>query len=84
MDYIPCGYKRTHHLIQTKSKALFLKIKDSIFLAQPPGFQGASSVYDMLVQKSRVTSEVNLLVVKPGQPISMSRLDKLVYFVEGR
>ena len=35
----------------------------------------------MLVQKSRATSEVNLLVVKPGQPISMSRLDKLVYIV---
>ena len=50
---------------------------------QPPGFQGASSVYDMLVRKSRVTSEVNLVVVKPGQPISMSRLDKLEYIVGG-
>ena len=35
---------------------------------QPPGFQGASSVYDMLVRKPRITSKVNLLVVKPGQP----------------
>ena len=49
---------------------------------QPPRF--ASSVYDMLVQKSRVTSEVNLLVVKPGQPYFHEQIRQAGIYCGGR
>ena len=40
--------------------------------------------YDMLVQKSRVTSEVNLLVVKPGQPYFHEQIRQAGIYCGGR